>query len=65
MSDASARIYDKPGRLQQLTNQFSQELQPFGEKIRLNFKGFFYGKRLDLPLGLRGRFKEVFKTRSS
>ena len=65
-ADASARIYDKPGRLQQTVNKFSSELEPFGEEIRQNFVDFFSGKkRMLLPAKIRARIPANFKTKSS
>ena len=60
-ADASARIYDKPGRLQQIINKFSSKLEPLGEDVRRNFVSYFYGKSIRLPLEIRKRVMENFK----
>ena len=36
-SHSSARIYDKPGRLQQVLNKHGGRLRVFGEAVRQNF----------------------------
>ncbi|CAE8582583.1 unnamed protein product [Polarella glacialis] len=40
MTTSSLRIYEKPGRVQQVLNQVSADLISFGEKCRLNFAAF-------------------------
>ena len=60
-SDSSARIYDKPGRLQQVLNRFSQDLQPFGELVRTNFTAYYQGGRVPLPRPVRCRVHNCFK----
>lgn len=40
-SESSARLYDKPGRLQQVVNQFGTQYMELGENIRQNF-GIYY-----------------------
>lgn len=59
--DSSARIYDKPGRLQQLINQFSTKLQPLGESMRRDFEKFFQSGTIQLPAPVRKRAGECFK----
>ncbi|CAE7720139.1 unnamed protein product [Symbiodinium sp. CCMP2592] len=36
-SDSSARIYDKPGRLQQMINKYSDRWEAFGDRVRTDF----------------------------
>lgn len=59
-SDASTRIYSKPGRLQQTMNQYSDRLKSFGEEVRLHFDDFYRNSSIRLPPGLKKRAKEVF-----
>jgi hypothetical protein len=60
-ADASARVYDKPGRLQQIINKFSSKLEPLGEETRKNFTSYFYGKSIRLPREIQKRVMENFK----
>eukprot|EP00913_Durusdinium_trenchii_P019227 g18069.t1 len=48
-ADSSARIYDKPGRLQQILNKMPRNLETFGEQVRLNFAEYFQGGTFQLP----------------
>ena len=60
-TDTSARIYDKPGRLQQLLNTIGKELSPFGEKIRKDFPKWFRGSSFQIPVRLKRRLGDHFK----
>ncbi|CAE7560259.1 UPF1 [Symbiodinium sp. CCMP2592] len=51
--DSSARIYDKPGRLQQMVNKHSKKWWDLGEKVRLNFRDFYLNGTCQLPRTLR------------
>jgi len=63
--DSSARVYDKPGRLQQTINKYSQKLQPLGEQTRARFQDYFYGKPVPLPIQLQQKVKLHFKKQLS
>ena len=52
-SDSSARIYDKPGRMQQVINQFGSNLQDLGEEVRRNFNTDFRNGTRQLPRQMR------------
>ena len=52
-SDSSARICDKPGRLQQMSSMYEGRYREFGEKIRLNFANFDHNGGVVLPRGLK------------
>lgn len=60
-TDTSARIYDKPGRLQQMVNKFHKDLEPLGEICRTRFQEFFSGKPFPLPAKLKAKAREIFK----
>ena len=60
-SDNSARIYDKPGRLQQLINKVSAELEPFGENMRMHFRNLYLGGKVVLPRKVKERTRQFFK----
>lgn len=60
-SDNSARIYDKPGRLQQLINKVSGELEPFGENMRMHFRNLYLGGKVVLPRKVKERTRQFFK----
>ena len=52
---SSARIYDKPGRLQQMVNKHSKKWWDLGEKVRLNFRDFYLNGSCPVPRSLRLR----------
>lgn len=60
-ADSSARIYDKPGRLQQILNKMPRNLETFGEQVRLNFAEYFQGGTFQLPKEVRKRVLACFK----
>lgn len=60
-SDASARIYGKPGRLQQLVNQYSRRLEAFGEDVRKNFQAYYLRNSIQLPRSLQQRINYSFQ----
>jgi len=60
-TDTSARIYDKPGRLQQLLHTIGKELSPFGEKIRKDFPKWFRGSSFQIPVRLKRRLGDHSK----
>ncbi|CAE7763388.1 NHX3 [Symbiodinium sp. CCMP2456] len=62
--DTSARIYDKPGRLQQVLNKHGALLQDFGEMIRKDFGRYFRGKSFLLPRKLEGKLAQVRRERA-
>ena len=62
--DSSARIYDKPGRLQQMINKFGKEWMGLGEDIRLNFERYYHSGSVALPRQLLKRIPDHFKERS-
>ena len=47
--DSSARVYDKPGRLQQVINKYSDLLQEFGEQVRTRFPVLYQSGSCRLP----------------
>lgn len=59
--DTSARIYDKPGRLQQVLNKMQGDLQPFGEYVRRNFADLYLGGKVQTPPRLTKRMRQFFK----
>ena len=61
--DSSARIYDKPGRLQQCVNKHSGHWLSFGEKVRLGFAELHQSGTCQLPPAAQKKFQEVFKRR--
>ena len=63
--DSSARIYDKPGRLQQCVNKHSGRWLSFGEKVRRSFAELHQSGTCQLPATARPKFKEAFKERHS
>ena len=63
--DSSARIYDKPGRLQQTINKHGQRLQAFGETMRSQYRAFFYGQKIPLPATVAKQVPLHFKGKSS
>lgn len=60
-TDSSARIYDKPGRLQQMINKYDESLRPFGETVRLRFKEFYLGGSIPIPRKIRNDIVKFFK----
>ena len=62
--DTSARIYDKPGRLQQVLNKHGTLLQDFGEMIRKDFRRYFRGQSFLLPRKLEGKLAQAQKARA-
>ena len=58
-SDASARIYSKPGRLQQIVNQYGRRLEAFGEDVRKNFEAYYRSGSLQMPRGVVSKMKEL------
>ena len=64
-SDSSARIYDKPGRLQQSINRHGDRLRKFGEEVRLNFLRYYLSGTCQLPREVKKRMASFFETRSS
>ncbi|CAE6963490.1 unnamed protein product, partial [Symbiodinium sp. KB8] len=57
--DASARIYDKPGRLQQIINRFSSKWEIFGENVREHFPRYFHTGTCPLPVELRRSWEKA------
>ncbi|CAE7820938.1 unnamed protein product [Symbiodinium necroappetens] len=64
-SDSSARIYDKPGRLQQVMNKHGERLRAFGEQVRQNFESWYLGGTCQLPKHIRRRMQTVSKGKLS
>ena len=62
--DSSARIYDKPGRLQQTINKHWHRLQAFGEQMRSQYQDFFYGKKAPMPAQIAKQIPMHFKSKS-
>jgi hypothetical protein len=60
-ADASARIYDKPGRLQQAINSVSDKYMKLGEEMRVHFATYFRGGKVQLPVALRRAVLQNFK----
>lgn len=58
-SDSSARIYDKPGRMQQVINQFGNSLQDLGEEVRRNFNTYFRSGTGQLPRQMRAQLQKI------
>ena len=56
-SDSSARIYAKPGRLQQVLNQHGERLRAFGEEVRQNFGDWCHSGTCRVPSHIRIRIK--------
>ena len=52
-SESSARIYDKPGRMQQLINQYEGKLRQFGDQVQRDFPRLFRGGSVVLPRGVK------------
>ena len=58
-SDASARIYGKPGRLQQAMNQFGQKWSKLGEDARQNFPRYYLNGTVPLPATVRKAVAQI------
>ncbi|CAE7559605.1 ppt1 [Symbiodinium natans] len=52
-SETSARIYDKPGRMQQLISQHEGKFRDFGENIRVNFERLYHSGNVVLPRSIK------------
>ena len=63
--DASARIYDKPGRLQQIINRFSSKWEIFGENVREHFPRYFHTGTCPLPVELRRSWEKASQEKRS
>ena len=50
--DASARIYSKPGKLQQIVNQYSRRLESFGDDERKKFEAYYRAGSIQMPRDL-------------
>ena len=55
--DASARIYDKPGRLQQAINQYSSAWQRLADELQKNFGMYYRNGTSQLPRNLVRQLK--------
>ena len=52
-SDSSARVYDKPGRLQQITSQYEGRYRKFGDHVREHFAELYRTGKVKLPKGVK------------
>ena len=64
-SDSSARIYDKPGRLQQAINQFDHQYRSLGEELRQNFATYYQSGTGLLPKPLRLQLQGICRRKFS
>ena len=64
-SDSSARIYDKPGRLQQSINKHGDRLRKFGEDVRLNFLRLYQSGMCQLPTAVKRKMAARSKASTS
>ena len=62
--DSSARIYDKPGRLQQMVSRHAKWAD-FGERVRLNFLAYYRSGTCPLPQVLRAKASQAFAGKTS
>ncbi|CAE7736810.1 unnamed protein product [Symbiodinium sp. CCMP2592] len=61
-SDSSARIYDKPGRLQQVLNKHDGgRLKEFGEAVRAHFGDWYRSGSCRVPKDIRKRVQTLSK----
>lgn len=58
-SDSSARIYDKPGRMQQVINVFGGQLQDLGDELQRNFNIYYLNGASQLPRRLRLKLQRI------
>eukprot|EP00438_Fugacium_kawagutii_P031773 Skav205360 [mRNA] locus=scaffold1956:237000:237728:- [translate_table: standard] len=58
-SDSSARIYDKPGRMQQVINTFGFQLQELGDELQRNFSIYYQSGTSLLPRSLRLKLQRI------
>ena len=63
--DSSARIYDKPGRLQQMINKYSDRWEAFGERVRRDFFQCYQDGSCRVPVELRRKRQKLVKASAS
>ena len=63
-TDSSTRVYDKPGRMQQIVNQFGDDFKELGNEMQLRFDIYFQNGTRALPRNLKRQLNQICEGRS-